>query len=116
MIQATINYHVEDGYPSGFFRWLRSNQHVYSAFKSYAFRMALTGRKRYSAKTITEKIRWDTDIADSEVTFKVNNNYTSGMARLFMYEYGHRHPGFFQMRDSQGLDVERSHNQNKAVL
>lgn len=94
----------DDGYPDKFWSWLRENEHVYRKFKVYAFRMAMTGRKRYSAKTIVERIRWDTDIADSERTLKINNNYTSGMARLFMSEYGDQYPGFFVLRDSLGRD------------
>ena len=101
--QASLNLIFEDDlYPDNFFYWLQSNQHVYRAFCAYAFRMAMTGRKRYSAKTIVERIRWDTDIKDSETTFKINNNYTSGMARLFMSEYGEKYPGFFQLRNSLG--------------
>lgn len=93
-----------DGYPANFWRWLRDNEHVYREFKVYAIRMAMTGRKRYSAKTIVERIRWDTDIKDSEKSFKLNNNYTSGMARLFMSEYGRRYPNFFFLRDRLGRD------------
>lgn len=96
-----------DGYPARFFQWLSSNEHVYAEFKKRALRMALMGRKRYSAKTIVETIRWDTEIADTDVEFKLNNNFTSGMARLFMAEYGGRFPDFFQLRDSLGRDVPR---------
>jgi hypothetical protein len=92
----------DDGYPVNFWRWLRANQHVYRAFCAYAFRMAMTGRKRYSARTIVERIRWDTDLSDNEETFKINDHYTPGMARLFMSEYGEKYPGFFQLRDSLG--------------
>lgn len=60
--------------------------------------MAMTGRTRYSAKTIVEKIRWDTELHDTDVAFKINNNYTSGLARRFMEEYGHQYPNFFALR------------------
>ena len=95
----------DENYPINFWRWLNNNGPVYHAFKSYAFRMARLGRKRYSAKTIVERIRWDTDISDSEKTFKINNSYTSGMARLFMYQHGEKYPGFFKLRDSLGNDA-----------
>lgn len=103
MNQVSIDFHSnEEGYPDNFWRWLRDNEHVYRAFKAYAFRMAMKGRKHYGAKTIVEVLRYETDLRDSEVTFKLNNNYTSGMARLFMAEYGEQYPGFFQLRDSLG--------------
>ena len=103
MNQASIQFEFEDdGYPVNFWRWLRTNKHVYRAFKIYAFRMAMKGRTRYGAKTIVEVLRYETDLKDTEKTFKLNNNYTSGMARLFMSEYGQKYPGFFRLRDSLG--------------
>lgn len=93
-----------DGYPAGFWKWLKENEHIYLAFKIEAIRMALTGRKRYSARTIVEVLRWQTDLRDSDTTFKINDHYTPGMARLFLAEYGKRFPEFFQLRDSLGRD------------
>lgn len=104
MNQAALQFE-DDGYPVGFWHWLRQNEHIYSAFKCLAFEMALTGRTRYSARTIVEGIRWKTDLSDTDKTFKVNNNYTSGLARLFMSEYGEKYQGFFQLRDSLGRDI-----------
>jgi len=104
MNQAALQFE-DDGYPVGFWLWLRQNEHIYSAFKHLAFQMALTGRTRYSARTIVEGIRWKTDLSDTDKTFKINNDHTPGMARLFMSEYGDKHPGFFRLRDSLGRDL-----------
>jgi len=93
-----------DSYPQGFWAWLQDNQHIYDAFKIEAIRMALTGRKRYSARTIVELLRWQTDLKDSGKTFKINDHFTPGMARLFLLEYGHKFPNFFALRDSLGFD------------
>ena len=101
MNQAVLDFNG-DAYPVNFWRWLEVNQHVYRAFCAYAFRMAMKGRKHYGAKTIVEVLRYETDLRDSEKTFKLNNNYTSGMARLFMSEHGKKYPRFFQLRDSLG--------------
>ena len=87
-----------DPYPEGFWHWLSKNEHIYKAFKVEAIRMGLTGRKRYSARTIIEVLRWNSDLRDNEVTFKINDHYTPGMARLFMNEYGGRFPEFFELR------------------
>lgn len=105
MNQGALQFDFDDdGYPVNFWRWLRVNRHIYKAFKVYAFEMAMTGRKRYSARTIVERIRWNTDLSDTETTFKINDHYTPGMARFFMSEYGEKYPRFFRLRNSQGLD------------
>ncbi len=87
-----------DKYPAGFFYWLPKNSAVYREFERRALRMAQTGRKRYSARTIVEVMRWDSDIADTEKTFKINDHYTPGMARLFMGAHGAAYPTFFELR------------------
>ena len=97
MNQAALQFE-DDGYPVGFWLWLRQNEHIYSAFKHLAFQMALTGRTRYSARTIVESIRWKTDLSDSGKTFKINDHYTPGMARLFMATHGAAYPKFFELR------------------
>lgn len=92
-----IQLDFDDGYPDNFFRWLTKNSHIYREFEKCALRMARI-RKRYSARTIIEKIRWDTDLKDLEITFKLNDHYTPGMARLWMATHGEKHPKFFEIR------------------
>ena len=89
---------INDGYPDGFFHWLPKNRKVYREFERRSLQMARTGRKRYSARTIIEIMRWDSDIADSEKTFKINDHSTPGMARLFMATHGAAYPRFFELR------------------
>lgn len=103
MTQTQLQFD-DEGYPDGFWHWLRHNEHVYKAFKVKALSMALTGREHYSARCICEVIRWETEIQDSEVEWKLNNNYIPGMARLWMREYGDRFSKFFRLRDSLGRD------------
>lgn len=87
-------------YPAGFFRWLEhpQNKLLFARFSLQAHQMA-ERRPRYSARTIVEVMRWNTEIRDSSVTFKIQNNMVPGMARLWMLENGWRYPGFFQLRD-----------------
>jgi hypothetical protein len=59
MKQNVIDF-PSDTYPAGFWKWLSENEAVYDAFKIEAIRMALTGRKRYSARTIVELLRCGT--------------------------------------------------------
>ena len=85
-------------YPEGFFHWLKSNSHIWTAFSFQASRMAMTGRKRYSARTIVEVMRWNTELKDSSVTFKIQNNMIPGLARLWMKTWGETYPKFFEIR------------------
>ncbi|MBT8449612.1 MAG: hypothetical protein KJO69_07975 [Gammaproteobacteria bacterium] len=63
--------------------WLKQNSAVWERFYDLADKMRRTGRKRYGAKCILEVMRYETDARDAEKTFKLNNNYTSGLARLY---------------------------------
>lgn len=100
MIQTALNF--PSVYPDNFSRWLQDNRRIYIEFERRALYMARAGRKRYSAKKIFEEIRWDTVLKDLDKQFSLNNNYTSGCARLFMAKHGGVYPGFFQLRDSIG--------------
>lgn len=92
----------QDEYPEGFFHWLQENQHVWRAFEEKAYLMAaVVGRPRYSARTIVEVMRWDSDVADKEVTFKINDHAIPGMARLWMAKHGKNFPKFFELRGSK---------------
>jgi hypothetical protein len=104
-MQTQMKFIDEEDYPIGFFHWLNDPQNllIYYKFSQEAHRMAKR-RERYSARTIVEVIRWNTDLQDSTTEFKINNNYTPGMARLWMRENGHTYPQFFKLRDSLGYD------------
>ena len=93
-----IQLDFDDNYPDGFFNWLPKNSHVYREFERRALKMARAGRKRYGARTIIEAMRYDSDIADSETTFKLNDHYTPGMARLWMATHSEKYPKFFEIR------------------
>ena len=69
------------------------------------------GFKHYSVKAVFERIRWETDQADTDgkSTFKLNNNYTAWYARRFMKAFP-EYDGFFRTRvrvssyqDARGL-------------
>ena len=104
MNQVAFDFTERSKDPDRFWLWLRDNGHINQAFQRAALSMAMTGRKRYSARTIIETIRWNTELADSEIMFKINNNYVPGLARLFMSKYGERFPGFFKVRNQSGFD------------
>ena len=92
------------GYPAGFWRWIDTIEGMttWLDFETKALKMARK-RKRYSAKAIIEVIRWETSLKDG-TEFKINNNWSPGLARLWMHNYGREYPNFFQLRDGLGHD------------
>ena len=86
----------QDDYPEGFFRWLQDNRSIWTEFERMALLMA-NRRERYSARTIIETMRWNTDLREKDVTFKLSNNMTPGMARLWMAKHGRKYPKFFSL-------------------
>lgn len=77
----------------------KANPLVGVLFVKFTFEVIERGFRHYSAKSIFERIRWETDQSDSKgrSTFKINNNYTCWFARRFMDAYPH-YAGFFRTR------------------
>ena len=89
----------QDQYPDGFFHWLSQNQHIWKAFEEKAYIMAAVAKRpRYSARTIIEVMRWDSDLREKNKLFKISNNMVPGLARLWMAKHGANHPKFFSVR------------------
>jgi len=97
-------------YPDRFFHWLQFNDHIWEQFERHALSMAAK-RKRYSARTIIEVMRWNSDLREQAAKphpvsgrpirpplFKMSNNMTPGLARLWMVKHGKNHPKFFQLQ------------------
>lgn len=77
------------------------NTSVYEAFKKFTFRAIEKGFNHCSADFIFHIIRWETAITDQQQEgFKVNNNFTSLYARMFMDEFP-QHKDFFRIRKSK---------------
>ncbi len=97
-LSEPVQQSFDDGYPDAFWYWLDENSKVYREFERRALQMARAGRKRYGARTIIETMRYDSDIADTDRTFKLNDHMTPGMARLWMNTHGTQYPKFFELR------------------
>lgn len=69
-------------FSKGFSAWLHQNWHVYAAFHSLAAETA-NKRDHYSAYTIREVLRWHTAVREWDSEFKLSNNHTPDLARLF---------------------------------
>tara|TARA_R110002020_G_scaffold167780_7_gene356291 strand:- start:3177 stop:3545 length:369 start_codon:yes stop_codon:yes gene_type:complete len=64
----------------------RANPGVYELFKRFALEAHEQGRQRVGAKMIWERIRWYCQVETTETAPKLNNNYTSRYARLFLLD------------------------------
>jgi len=83
-----------DRISSAFAEFHRENPHVYSHFKDFATRAILAGVRRTSSKFIIERIRWELMVETRSSDFKINNNFTSRYARLFIEDFPQHHELF----------------------
>jgi hypothetical protein len=88
-----------DVYRDGFAIWLERNPSIWSRFRSEADRVRRR-RSHYSARAIIHYIRHETALADDGDEFKVNNNASRDLARLYM-ETTPGASGFFETRGGE---------------
>ena len=74
------------------------NPNVYEEFKKIAVQMRETGRKKYSAETIINVIRWHRDVATTGDVFEINNDFKSIYVRLLIHNHD-EFRGFFELRN-----------------
>lgn len=91
------------------------NPQVYSAFKNYAEKIFLTGRKKYSAWTIIQVIRWEHDLKTSGEVFQINNDYIAIYARLLIHNHK-KFNGFFELRSMKPNKRKVSKEQSEREL
>lgn len=71
-----------------FLKWLRSNMHIFNEFIRYSNYLRYEGkREHYSARAITQRMRWDTLFQEEDSCFKISDHSTPYMSRLVMYLY-----------------------------
>jgi hypothetical protein len=76
-----VQHDPNESLDSRFRNWLAANPHVLDAFIWLAEGAANAGRKRIGAKLIVERLRWEYLMRTEGDDFKLNNNYTSRLAR-----------------------------------
>jgi hypothetical protein len=67
-------------------------------FEEVALEVAGRGYRRYSADAISHRLRWHFAIEQGKRDFKLNNNWTAGLARWFLERHPEL-PGFFEVRE-----------------
>ena len=71
---------------------------VAEMFEDLAWTVWERGFDKYSARAILQRIRWHYQVDRGFREFKCNNNWTPGMARVFMKKYPMME-GFFEIRE-----------------
>lgn len=66
--------------------WMAKHPAVYPLFVRFALQIVSAGRKRFSAKAIVERLRWETAVQGG-ADFKIANAVTTYMALRFMREH-----------------------------
>ena len=72
---------------------------VFALFVRFAREAKQSGRERFGAKAIMERLRWHLATSSSGEAPKINNNYTSRYARKLAELYPHEFGSFFEMRE-----------------
>lgn len=86
-----------------FDEWIESREgrHAYVEVVAMAFRLRAAGHARYSMKALWEVIRTDRQtVGGPQAVWKLNNSYTSRMARRVMADYPDL-AGFFELRTTK---------------
>lgn len=86
-----------------FEEWLATDQgrHAYTEVVAMAYRIRATGMRRYSMKALWEVIRRDQQtVGGPQAVFKLNNDYTSRMARRVMADFPDL-AGCFETRETK---------------
>lgn len=82
---ASIFQGIDKNLLKRFKEFHEKNGFVYQEFYKLSTKMKLNGRKKYSAWTIINKIRWDYDLKTKGDVFKINNDFIALYARLVIY-------------------------------
>ncbi len=95
--------------PRAFISWLEENWHVWIDFHSLAVKLLNAGRKHHGARAIIEVLRFYSATKEVGYSFKINNNASPYLGRVFNDIYGN---GFFEERECKE-DVYQRHEENE---
>lgn len=105
-----------DLFSDDFVDWLPDNMHVYQAFVVEAIKIHSRGFKHYSSKTIIHVLRHHSAVSEVGGEWKINNNFSPYLARLFDLAYPHM-AGMFEYRSTFRAEKDaanREGNRNAA--
>jgi len=88
----------DDEFSTEFMKWLPENPHVWDAFVAEAFKIINKGFKHYSTRTIVCVLRHHSAISEVSSAWKINNNLSPYLARLFDLRYPN-YKGMWEYRE-----------------
>lgn len=80
--------------------WLADNAHIYWAFREAALNLKRRGRTRIGMKHLAEELRWNSGLYSIGTEFKIDNNFTSRIARKLLEDCPELE-GFLELRKLQ---------------
>lgn len=92
-----------DQFRPGFVLWLQANGHVWRAFERESDAIWNRGRRHYSARTVIHYLRHESAIRETEGEWKINNNVSPDLARLYALLHPDR-ADFFEFRVMPGSE------------
>jgi hypothetical protein len=101
-IQQLFDEHPDQFSPE-FIDWFPDNIDVWVAFVNEAKKVLDAGYKHYSARTIIHVIRHHSAVAEKNSEWKINNNHSPYLARLFALLYP-QHKDLFNYRQVKTKD------------
>lgn len=75
-----------------------TNPHVYRLFERFALEAARSGRRRFGAKAVWERMRWFVAFETTADDWKLNNSHTAYYAREFIRRHP-EHADLFETRE-----------------
>ncbi len=92
-----LQYSQFIGQRTEFTLWLGKNMPIWREFVELTRMVRERGREHWSARAILHVLRWNRVVRDAtDLTYKINNNWSAEMARLYNRYYGIE---FFRERD-----------------
>jgi hypothetical protein len=95
IIEIAIQNKTE--FPDDFMEWLPDNLHVVHQFNNETFKIIAKGFKHYSGRTILEVLRHHSALSENAKPYKLNNNHTPYLCRLFGLLFP-QHANLFEYR------------------
>jgi len=93
---------IDDVTWAGFKKYFVKNTDIWRLFVKFAIYAKGKGKTKYSAKAIIERARWECELEGGSGDYKINNNWTSCMARLLVAK-SPDFKDFFEFRELEGV-------------
>jgi hypothetical protein len=104
-----------DQFSNEFVVWFPDNAHVWKAFVQETFAVIGVGFNHYSARTIVHVLRHHSAIQEHGSSWKINNNISPYLARLFELAYPQQ-AGIFHKRQTPRAEADTAITKNNMEI